>query len=89
MPGALTDAARARAEREDVAGAAEGVGGGGLRGEGTAGDGTVVGGNAGCYGGVVGVDGDGVSGAFWVGVLSDHLGEGEGVCDGGGDGGAN
>lgn len=62
---------------------------GGWGGEGAAGEGAVLGGDTGRYGGVAGVDGDGVGGALGVGVVGDHLGEGETVGDFGGDGGAD
>lgn len=62
---------------------------GGWGGKGAAGEGAVLGGNAGCYGGVAGIDGDGVGSALGVGVVGDHLGEGEAVGDFGGDGGAD
>lgn len=73
------NAALARPEREDVARAPEGGRGGGRVGEGATGQGAVMGGDAGCDGGVGGVDGDGVGGSVGVAVFEDHLGEGEGV----------
>ncbi len=48
-----------------------------------------MGGDAGRDGGVRGVDGEGVGGAVGVGVVEDHLGEGEGFGEVGGDGGAD
>lgn len=89
MSPALPDPAVASAQREDVARPSEVRGGWGGRGERAAGEGAVVGGDAGCEGGVGGVDGEGVGGAVGVGVFEDHLWEGEGVGEGGGDGGAD
>ena len=40
-----------------------------------------MGGYAGGYGGVGGVDGEGVGGAVRIGVFEDHLGEVERLCN--------
>lgn len=57
--------------------------------ESTAGQGAVVGRDAGCQGLVGGVDSDGVSGSARVLVHGDHLREGEGFAEGRGQGGAD
>lgn len=74
---ALTHAARARLQRDDVAGASEGVDLGICGGQGTACEGAVLCGDSGCHGVIAGVNCDGVGGTLGVGVLGDHLGEGE------------
>lgn len=80
------DAAVARAQREDVAGPPKRFGRGGGRGEGSAGEGAVVGRDAGGDGRMGGVDGKRVGGSVGIGVFENHLGQGEGSREGGGDG---
>ncbi len=46
-------------------------------------------GDPGCDQRSTGVDGDGVGGMIAVGVLENHLGQGQGSRQGGGNGGAN
>lgn len=89
MSRSFAHAAGPRAQRDNVARAPEVFEAGGWGGQGAAGEGAVLCGDAGCYGGVAGVDGDGVGGAFRVGVMSNHLGEGEAVGDFGGNGSAD
>lgn len=85
----LAHAAGTRAQRDDVARAPEVFEAGSWGGEGATGERAVLCRDAGCYGRIVGVDGDGVRGAFGVGVVGDHLGEREAVGDFGGYGGAD
>lgn len=80
------DAAVARAQREDVAWPPKRFGRGGGRGEGSAGEGAVVGRDAGGDGRMGGVDGKRVGGSVGIGVFENHLGQGEGSREGGGDG---
>lgn len=85
---AFAHSAGPRLQRDDVAGAAEGVNLRGGGGESAAGQRAVFGGDTGCHGVVGGVDGDCVGCALGVGVFGYHLREGEAGCEVGCYGGA-
>lgn len=71
---ASANAAVARAQRKNVAGPAERRRRSGGRGEGSTGEGAVVGGDAGGDGRMGGVDGERVGGPVGIGVFENHLG---------------